>query len=433
MTISDVLHQGRTLRTGDVLAIEPVCSEKASSVTRYQLPEHLIPMKGLQEPMQTLPGPFDTAEFLTEQGRQDFFDTTWTVSSSSSRTGIRLDGPAPEWARSTGGEGGSHPSNVLGFGYPIGGLSFTGNSAVVFTADSPLQSGFICLQTVLTCELWKLGQLKPGQEVRFRQCTWDRAMEVEKQYDVMLDTVRQTVRLEMTKPFVDAPAPLQATTSAPGSSILFEREATDDSMPRFLIRQAGDRGLLCEFGAQVFDLRVRMRAQQIVQQLSEHPLRGINAAARPHTMSVLVTFDPALISQAQAVSFLVEMEASLSDNLTIRGKTYYLPVVFDPEENKLATQRYMETQRPYATYLPDNIDFIRRNNGLKSRDDVLAAVEKNPFLVLASSGYMGLPVMISIDPRKRITVPKTNPSRTTTPAGALGTGGNTSAVYPVES
>ena len=178
MTISDVLHQGRTLRTGDVLAIEPVCSEKASSVTRYQLPEHLIPMKGLQEPMQTLPGPFDTAEFLTEQGRQDFFDTTWTVSSSSSRTGIRLDGPAPEWARSTGGEGGSHPSNVLGFGYPIGGLSFTGNSAVVFTADSPLQSGFICLQTVLTCELWKLGQLKPGQEVRFRQCTWDRAMEL---------------------------------------------------------------------------------------------------------------------------------------------------------------------------------------------------------------------------------------------------------------
>ncbi len=79
------------------------------------------------------------------------------------------------------------------------------------------------------------------------------------------------------------------------------------------------------------------------------------------------------------------------------------------------------------------VDFMRRNNGLESRDDVFNAVSNVPFLVLASSGLMGLPITIQVDPRKRLVVPKANPSRTLTPAGALGTGGNTSAIYPVDS
>lgn len=420
-----------------MLAVDEASSRAAATATTYHLPQHLIPSIDSEQPIRTLAGPFDTAEFLTTTGQKDFFATTWKVAFSSSRTGIRLDGPAPQWARESGGEGGSHPSNVLGFGYPIGGLSFTGNSAVIFTADSPLQSGFICLQTVLSCELWRLGQLKAGDEIHFSQCTWNQAMELESRYDMLLDTIRDAIRVESSDNIAEIPTPTLSAPPSAGSSLLHERhsEANADriSLPRFLVRQAGDRGLLCEFGSQEFDLRIRSKIQQIVQKLFEHPPYGISAAARPHTMSVLVSYDPKIISQTEATLLIVRMEAALTDSLTIHGKTYHLPMVFDPEENKVATQRYMDTQRPYAAYLPDNIDFIRRNNGLQTRDDVLAAVDKNPFLVLASSGYMGLPVMISIDPRKRITVPKTNPSRTITPAGALGTGGNTSAVYPVES
>lgn len=289
---------------------------------------------------------------------------------------------------------------------------------------------------MLTCELWRLGQLKPGDEVRFSQCTWQQAIELEKGYELLLDVIRSAVLSESN----DADGVVTSTPFIPQprarSSTLYERQkhsGRDPAIPRFLVRQAGDRGLLCDFGAQEFDLRVRVRIQQIVQILSEQPPAGISAVTRPHTMSVFVNYDPRIISQTEAVARIVQIEQALSDSLTITGKVYYLPMVFDPEENKIATQRYIETQRPYATYLPDNIDFIRRNNGLESRDHVLAAVDNNPFLVLASSGYMGLPVMISIDPRKRLVVPKTNPSRTITPAGALGTGGNTTALYPVES
>lgn len=379
----------------------------------------------------TLPGPYDTDEFITPKGRDSFFKAVWKVAFSSSRGGIRLEGPAPEWSRETGGEGGSHPSNVLGYGYPLGGLSFTGDSAVVFTADSPVQSGFISLQTVLSCELWKMGQLKPGDEVRFTQCSWTQARALEKLLDIFLRCVSDAVQSEANGAYS---LPLRVIPDpTPGVSVLYERAAVIDGLPRFIIRQAGDRGMVCDFGSQVFDLNVRVRIQQLVQTIFDRTPYGFERVSRPHTMSVFVAFDPAKIDQAKAASTLIELEALCTGAPVLRGKTVHLPMVFDADENKRATQKYIEMQRPYATYLPDNIDFIRRNNGLETRDDVLKAVDGVPFLVLASSGLMGLPIMIQVDPRKRLTVPKANPSRSVTPAGALGTGGNTSSIYPVES
>lgn len=42
--------------------------------------------------------------------------------------GIRLIGPRPKWARTDGGDGGAHPSNVIEYGYPMGGINFTGGA-----------------------------------------------------------------------------------------------------------------------------------------------------------------------------------------------------------------------------------------------------------------------------------------------------------------
>lgn len=44
----------------------------------------------------------------------------------SNRLGVRLEGPAPQWARNDGGEGGSHPSNVHDHVYALGTINFTG-------------------------------------------------------------------------------------------------------------------------------------------------------------------------------------------------------------------------------------------------------------------------------------------------------------------
>lgn len=52
------------------------------------------------------------------------------------------------------------------YGYPTGGMNWGGNSPCIFSVDSPNFGGLICSSTVISAELWKLGQLKPGDTFR---------------------------------------------------------------------------------------------------------------------------------------------------------------------------------------------------------------------------------------------------------------------------
>ena len=62
-----------------------------------------------------------------------FFTSAWEVHYNSSRTGIRLLGPKPQWARKDGGEAGLHPSNIHDNGYAFGTVDFTGDMPVILT------------------------------------------------------------------------------------------------------------------------------------------------------------------------------------------------------------------------------------------------------------------------------------------------------------
>lgn len=56
---------------------------------------------------------------------------------NSDRTGVRLIGPKPKWARTDGGEAGLHPSNVHDVAYSIGAVDFTGDLPVILGPDGP--------------------------------------------------------------------------------------------------------------------------------------------------------------------------------------------------------------------------------------------------------------------------------------------------------
>ncbi len=75
------------------------------------------------------------------------------------RLGVRLNGPRPTWARSDGGGGGSHPSNVHDHTYAIGTINFTGDMPVVLMVDGPSLGGFVCPATIVSTEMWKIGQV----------------------------------------------------------------------------------------------------------------------------------------------------------------------------------------------------------------------------------------------------------------------------------
>ena len=78
-----------------------------------------------------------------------FFATDWEVHYNSSRTGVRLIGPKPQWARRDGGEAGLHPSNIHDNAYAIGAVDFTGDMPVILGPDGPSLGGFVCPATIV--------------------------------------------------------------------------------------------------------------------------------------------------------------------------------------------------------------------------------------------------------------------------------------------
>ncbi|WP_137983265.1 5-oxoprolinase/urea amidolyase family protein [Pseudomonas viridiflava] len=156
-------HGGRALRAGDVLHIAPLVERSAGQRIADEALEALTDVRR----MRVIYGPHAAPEYFTEAYVERFFATDWEVHFNSSRTGVRLIGPKPEWVRADGGEAGLHPSNIHDNPYAIGAVDFTGDMPVILGPDGPSLGGFVCPVTIIEADLWQLGQLKAGDRVRF--------------------------------------------------------------------------------------------------------------------------------------------------------------------------------------------------------------------------------------------------------------------------
>ncbi len=153
-------HGGRALRTGDVLHGGTVAQGTA-------VPLADRPVFGAVWDVAAVEGPHAAPEFFTEDDIRDFYAAEWKVHFNSARTGVRLVGPKPRWARTDGGEAGLHPSNIHDTPYSVGAVDYTGDMPVLLGPDGPSLGGFVCPATVISQQRWKLGQFRPGDTVRF--------------------------------------------------------------------------------------------------------------------------------------------------------------------------------------------------------------------------------------------------------------------------
>jgi urea carboxylase len=119
--------------------------------------------------------------------------------------------------------------------------------------------------------------------------------------------------------------------------------------------------------------------------------------------------------------------------MRLPSRIVHLPLSWDDPATQLATQRYQQSVRADAPWCPDNIEFIRRINGLESRAQVRDIVFGASYLVMGLGDvYLGAPVATPLDPRHRLVTTKYNPARTWTPENAVGIGGAYLCVYGME-
>ena len=184
----------------------------------------------------------------------------------------------------------------------------------------------------------------------------------------------------------------------------------------------------------MLDLRSRVRAHLLRAALDDEGLDGI-VDLTPGVRSLHVHHDPARLPTKKLLDALVALERTLPDPhaTTVPGRVVHLPLAWRESQAMSAIAKYQASIRPDAPWCPDNIEFIRRINGLEDEQAVKDVVYGASYLVLGLGDvYMGAPVAVPIDPRHRLVTTKYNPARTWTPPNAVGIGGAFLCVYGME-
>ncbi|MBE1273563.1 urea carboxylase [Enterovibrio baiacu] len=412
-------HGGRALIAGDVLHIEAP-SPKSERDAQESIGKAIAPLDfAATQTLRVIYGPHGAPDFFTDQDIEDFFDAEWEVHFNSSRTGVRLIGPKPTWARKDGGEAGLHPSNIHDNAYAVGTVDFTGDMPVILGPDGPSLGGFVCPATVIKADLWKMGQLKAGDKIRFKPVSMADAEAAEYHQQKAIKHLRND-ELHLEKDEITSAVIKEISADVYGEKVVY--------------RPSGEDFLLVEYGEQVLDVKLRFRVHALMTTLENLAIPSIKELT-PGIRSLQVHYNNLLTPCADMLELLENAEAAIGDiaDLTVPSRIVHLPLSWDDPSIQLAMRKYDEVVRKDAPWSPNNIEFIRRINGLESIDAVKDIVFDASYLVMGLGDvYLGAPVATPIDPRHRLVTTKYNPARTWTPENAVGIGGAYMCVYGME-
>jgi len=323
-----------------------------------------------------------------------------------------------------------HPSNIHDNAYAIGAVDFTGDMPVILGPDGPSLGGFVCPATIVQAELWKMGQLKAGDKIRFVRLSQEEARAMELAQN---DAVQQLAQIPKKTPA------LRTNIHAPSSPIVFSTNQAD-SQTKVVYRQTGDKYLLVEYGALVLDLNLRFRIHALQQWLESQNIKGV-LDLTPGIRSLQVHFESLVLPVKRLIDTLQQAEKELPaiDEMVVPTRIVHLPLSWDDAATRLAIEKYMQSVRKDAPWCEmvdgyaSNIEFIRRINGLNSISQVKEIVFNASYLTLGLGDvYLGAPVATPVDPRHRLVTTKYNPARTWTPENAVGIGGAYMCVYGME-
>ncbi len=151
--------EGKPLAAGSILPLRKAAPDGED----LTLPDPLEPARG---PIRVLLGPQD--DYFTQAGIATFFESTYTLSRQADRMGYRLNGPAIEH---------SDGFNIISDGIVTGAIQVPGSGEpIVLMSDRQTTGGYPKIATIITPDLPRFAQLRPGDGVRFTQVTREEAI-----------------------------------------------------------------------------------------------------------------------------------------------------------------------------------------------------------------------------------------------------------------
>jgi biotin-dependent carboxylase-like uncharacterized protein len=184
-------HEGRALQEGDELSIGE--SANGSGQVGKRVQDDHIPAYARETELRVIIG---LASYrLTEESREEFLNTTWTVTPDADRVGYRYRGGELKFVeREQPAGAGSDPANVVDFGYPIGSIQVPGGvEPIVLMNDAVTGGGYATIGTVISADRDKLAQTKTNDKTTFRSVELDEALEARRERREQMEEIRQAL------------------------------------------------------------------------------------------------------------------------------------------------------------------------------------------------------------------------------------------------
>lgn len=146
-------YQGRRLEAGDILESRPAAPRSESA----EAPPEAASIFDSPVLLRVLPGP--QADLFLPEVLRRFSESVFRVSAQSNRMGLRLEGeriPA------------RNESEILPEGAPVGSVQVpSGGDPIILMPEGPVTGGYPKIACVASADLPLLGQIRPGERVRF--------------------------------------------------------------------------------------------------------------------------------------------------------------------------------------------------------------------------------------------------------------------------
>jgi biotin-dependent carboxylase-like uncharacterized protein len=172
-------YEGRSLREGDVLDIGDAPARSVEPGIR--VPPEYIPEFPSTHEIRVIVGLCSYR--LTEESKQTFLNTEWTVTPEANRVGYRFKGVRLQFVpREQPFGAGSNPSNVVDLGYPIGSIQVPdGVEPIVLLNDAVTGGGYATIATVISTDLNRMAQMRTNDRARFVSVSLEEALRLRRE------------------------------------------------------------------------------------------------------------------------------------------------------------------------------------------------------------------------------------------------------------
>ena len=174
--------EGRSLRRGDVL----YTSNSSSSFDKLGLrfPSDWIPSLEKEVHLRVIPGPQD--HHFTEKGFQTLTSSSYEVTPQCDRMGVRLEGPRIERRPDV-------EESIISEGLISGAVQVPGDGKPIIILTELVTGGYTKIATIISSDLPRVAQLKPGDRVKFKRISIEEAHRLLKEQEERLKKFKKII------------------------------------------------------------------------------------------------------------------------------------------------------------------------------------------------------------------------------------------------